>query len=139
MKKVFSLTVASLFTLLSVAYANPPAGNLRITNFSRHNVMVVVDGRVVHDRDDHVMIGGLRPGYHEVKVYRKQAKRGLFGSTRGKLMYNSRVYVSPGTSTRVIIDRNGRVSVDRQRGRGNRDRHYDDGPGRGRRDRNWHK
>lgn len=136
------MTIASLVTLLSFADANPPAGHLRISNFSRHDVFVVVDGRAIRDRDDHMLVG-LRPGYHEVKVYRQQnGRRGktIFGNgVRGKLVYNSRVYVSPGSETRVIIDRKGRVSVDKQRGRGGRDRHHDDGYGRDRRDRNWRK
>jgi hypothetical protein len=148
MKKVFTVAVASLVTLLSFA-ADNPGGRLRVSNFSRQDIVVVVDGRVIRDRDDHMLIGGLRPGYHEVKVYRNDhrgRRNGGFFGRNGRLIYNSSVFVVPGTETRVIIDRGGQVYVDRQRGRGGRDRDYDYGYGRdrdrdydGRRDRDWRK
>ena len=145
MKKVFTVAVASLVTLLSFAADNPNPrdGRLRVSNFSRMDVVVVVDGRVIRDRDDHLMIGGLRPGYHEVKVYRNDGRsrrnRGSIFGMGQRLLYNSSVFVTPGSETRVIIDRGGQVYVDRQRGRGGRDRDFDYGAGRERRDRNWRK
>lgn len=145
MKKVFTVAVASLVTLLSFAADNPRDGRLRVSNFSRQDITVVVDGRVIRDRDDHMLIGGLRPGYHEVKVYRKDQRGrrnrgGVFGGMGNRLIYNSSVFVTPGSETRVVIDRGGQVYVDRQRGRGgrDRDRDYDYGYGR-ERDRNWRK
>ena len=138
MKKVFTVAVASLVTLLSFAADNPRDGRLRISNFSRGDIFVVIDGRVINDRDDHVLVGGLRPGYHNVKVDRKdnrgrRAYGGIFGrGGRHTLLYDNSVFVTPQSEVRVIIDRGGRVSVDRDR-RG-RARDYD---GRGRRDRDY--
>jgi hypothetical protein len=143
MKKVFTVAVASLVTLLSFAADNPGDGRLRVSNFSRQDITVVVDGRVIRDRDDHMLVGGLRPGYHEVKVYRqdqrgRRNRGGIFGGGR-RLIYNSSVFVTPGSETRIIIDRGGQVSIDRQRGRrGGRDRDGEYGYGR-ERDRNWRK
>lgn len=145
MKKVFTVAIASLVTLLSFAADNPGEGRLRISNLSRQDIVVVVDGRVIRDRDNHVMIGRLRPGFHDVKVYR-QDKRGrrnrgsIFNGRGGNLVYNNRVLVNPGGETRITIDRGGQVYVDRQRGRG-RDRNYDYGydRGRDRHDRGWKK
>jgi hypothetical protein len=146
MKKVFTVAVASLVTLLSFAADNPRDGRLRVSNFSRQDITVVVDGRVIRDRDDHMLVGGLRPGYHEVKVYRndqrgRRSRGGIFGISGRRLLYNSSVFVTPGSETRIIIDRGGQVSVDRQRGgRGGRDRDRDGEYGYGReRDRNWRK
>lgn len=150
MKKVFTVVLASMVTLLSVAADNPRDGRLRVSNFSRQDIFIVIDGRVIDDRDNHTMIGGLRPGYHNVKVYRKEHRgrrsRGLFGYGGGHtLLYNSSVYVTPQSEVRMVIDRGGQVYVDRQRGRGGRDRDWDDNDRRGRdrdrdydrRDRDW--
>jgi hypothetical protein len=145
MKKVFTVAVASLVTLLSFAADNPRDGRLRISNFSRGDIYVVVNGRVINDRDDHMLVGGLRPGYHNVKVYRKdhrgrRNRGGIFGRGGGHtLIFNSTVMVTPSAETRVIIDRGGQVYVDRQRSRGGRDRDYDRDYDRDRRDRDWRK
>lgn len=149
MKKVFTVVLASMVTLLSVAADNPRDGRLRVSNLSRQDIFIVVDGRVIDDRDNHTMIGGLRPGYHNVKVYRKEhrgRRGGLFGNGgRHTLLYNSSVFVTPQSEVRLVIDRGGQVFVDRQRGRGGRDRNYDNDRGRGRdrdydrRDNNWRK
>ncbi len=136
MKKVFTVAVASLVTLLSFAADNPRDGRLRISNLSRQDIFVVIDGRAINDRNDHMLVG-LRPGYHNVKVYRRDhgRRRGMLGNSRRQtLIYNSSVYVTPQSEVRVIIDRGGRVLVDRQRGRDGRGRDYD---GRGRRDRDY--
>jgi hypothetical protein len=143
MKKVFTVVLASMVTLLSVAADNPRDGRLRVSNFSRQDIFIVIDGRVIDDRDNHTMIGGLRPGYHNVKVYRKvyrgRRSGGLFGRGGGHtLLYNSSVYVTPQSEVRLVIDRGGQVYVDRQRGRGGRDRDWDDNDRRGRdRDRDY--
>jgi hypothetical protein len=152
MKKVFTVAIASLVTLLSFAADNPRDGRLRISNLSRQDIVVYVDGRVIRDRDDHMLVGGLRPGNHEVRVYRVEGRgrrnRGsIFGGLANRLIYNSSVFVTPGSETRVIIDRGGQVYVDRQGGRGGRggrDRDYDYGYGQDRdrnngdrRDRDW--
>jgi hypothetical protein len=145
MKKVFTVAIASLVTLLSFAADNPKEGRLRISNLSRQDIVVVVDGRVIRDRDNHMMIG-LRPGIHDVKVYRQDTRgrrnRGsIFGGRGGNLIYNSNVFVNPGGETRIIIERGGQVYVDKQWKRGGRDRDYDYGyeRGRDRRDRDWKK
>ena len=147
MKKVFTVVLASMVTLLSVAADNPRDGRLRVSNFSRQDIFIVIDGRVIDDRDNHTMIGGLRPGYHNVKVYRKDYRGrrsnrnvgGIFGrGGSNTLLYSSAVLVTPQSEVRLVIDRGGQVYVDRQRGRGGRDRDWDDGYGRGRdRDRDY--
>ena len=141
MKKVFTVVLASMVTLLSVAADNPRDGRLRVSNFSRQDIFIVIDGRVIDDRDNHTMIGGLRPGYHNVKVYRKEYRGrrngGLFGrGGRHTLLYNSSVFVNPQSEVSLVIDRGGQVYVDRQRGRGGRDRDWD-GDGRRGRDRDY--
>ena len=138
MTKVLTVTIASLVTLLSMAADNPRDGRLRISNLSRQDIVVVVDGRVLNHRNDHLLVGGLRPGYHNVKVYRNDQRgrrnRGIFKSRRrNTLIYNSSVFVTPQSEVRVIIDRGGRVYVDRQHERDRRSRDHD----YGRRDRNW--
>lgn len=151
MKKVFTVVLASMVTLLSVAADNPRDGRLRVSNFSRQDIFIVVDGRVIDDRDNHTMIGGLRPGYHNVKVYRKEYRgRRNVGSIFGRgdrhtLLFNNSVLVTPQSEVRLVVDRGGQVYVDRQRGRGGRDRDDRDGRGRGRdrdydrNDGNWRK
>src|SRR5690242_16560206 len=98
MKKVFTVAIASLVTLLSFAADNPRDGRVRISNFSRQDIFVVIDGRTIDGRDDHMMVGGLRPGFHNVKVYRKEYRGrrhrgGIFGNSgRHTLLYNSSVF-----------------------------------------------
>ena len=154
MKKVLTVALASFVTLLSFAADRPGDGRLRISNLCRQDILIVVDGRVFNDRNDHLMVGGLRPGYHTVKVYRQERghrnRGGIFrNGGRNQHIYNSTVYVSPRSETRMIVDRGGQVFVERSRDRnygygdGRRDRDYgrdrDYDYGRGGRDRDWRK
>lgn len=151
MKKVLIVALASFITMVSFAADRPGDGRLRISNLSRQDILIVVDGRVFNDRNDHIMVGGLRPGYHTVKVYRQERGRhrgGIFRSgDRSQLIYSSSVYVNPRSETRMVVDRGGQVFVERSRdpnwgygdGRRNRDNGRDRDYGdydRGR-DRDW--
>lgn len=147
MKKVITVAVASLVTLLSFAADNPRDGRLRISNLSRMDIYVVVDGRVINNRDDHMLVGGLSPGYHNVKVYRKE-NRGrrnrnpIFnGGGRRTLLFSSDVFVTPQSEVRMIVDRGGQVKLDRyrERDRRGRDRDYDRDRDNDRRNRDWRK
>jgi hypothetical protein len=67
MKKIFTLLVASVFTLTLFA-ANRPS-QLSVTLPGNSNIRVVIDNSRYENADNSITIGDLSNGYHGIKVY----------------------------------------------------------------------
>ena len=127
MKKIFTLAIFSLVALFSFAEDHHKDGKLSVTNYSRQDIRVQVDGHFFNDRNNVVIIPSLSPGYHTVKVFRESGnRRGYFGRHRGNtVIYSKRIYVKPRFEVEVIIDRYGRTQVKESRLRDPWDRNQD--------------
>lgn len=126
MKKIFTLTIFSLAALLSFADDGRNDGKLSITNLSKQDVRIEVDGRLINDVNNVVAIPGLSAGYHTVKVYRNKRNGNRIFNVTGKqqLLYSSTVTIKPRTELQITINRNGQTSMNEVRmpagrGRGN--------------------
>jgi len=136
MKKIFTLLTAALVTLTS--FAERADGRITITDLSRKQLWIEVDGKRYHDRDRDVVIDNLRPGLHTVQVFTQERFtdwRGIFDRNgRKQYVFNSTVNVKPRKNICITINRFGVVQVDERKlslkdvtddwGRG-RDRDYD--------------
>lgn len=86
-------------------------GMLSITNLSRQQVLIEVDGRQYLDCKNALVLRDLTPGYHQVKVYVEKSKDHPFKRT---MLYNKDVYVRPKYYVDIIINRFGRALIDEQ-------------------------
>ncbi|WP_081147737.1 DUF4476 domain-containing protein [Niastella vici] len=109
-------------------------GILSITNLSRQNVLIEIDGREFPYCNNALVLRDFTPGYHQVKVYTEK----IFPRKRITL-FEKNVYVRPKYYVDLIINRFGRVLIDEQEitdnrfdedGReNNRDEHHSEKPG----------
>ena len=137
MKKIFTLAIFSLVSLFSFADDHHNDGKLSITNYSRQDIRVQVDGHYYNDRNNVVIIPSLSPGYHTVKVFREtRNRRDFFGRhRRNMLVYSERIFVKPRYEVEIVLDRYGRARVKESRLRDPWDRDRDNR--RRDRDRDW--
>ena len=156
MKKFFTLLVAALVTLTSMA--NPTDkikeankdrdGRLSIFNAGSQDIRIEIDGRRYYENGRTFTLRNLAPGNHRVKIYTETRGGGVFGDIFGtkvqRVIYNNSIRVKPRTHIRIEINRNNRVEIDEKKiGNGNgrweddddrwdndrrpdRDRDYDD-------------
>ena len=155
MKKIFTLVASFILALSLFAAAPKPKTMLTIQSYDQTDIRVVIDGRRFEPKTSFLRIRDLKPGYHQVKVYRER-RSGLFTIFGNKydMVYNNSMYVRPQSNITITIDRNGRAQMsenrmngrnsdweDRNRGWSN-DNDYDFDRGRnygdyGDRDRDW--
>jgi hypothetical protein len=63
-------------------------------------------------RQEGIMINGIRPGYHEVRIYGSNSYRGNRQGNRSRPLYSGSIFVRPGYHVDIIMSRFGRVFVD---------------------------
>ena len=103
-----------LFIIIAItvrARAGDNDGVLNITNLSRQNLLIEVDGRPYPDCNNELFLRDVAAGYHMVKVYGVKSK--VFPYKRAMLC-NKNVYVKPKYYVDLIINRFGRVLIDEQ-------------------------
>lgn len=101
-----------LFMLLAFsARAGNNDGMLSITNLSRQEVIIEVDGRPYPDCNNALFLRDLTAGNHMVKVYVERSKTFPF---KRITLYSKSVYVKPKYYVDVIINRFGRALIDEQ-------------------------
>jgi hypothetical protein len=127
MKTIFTLLLSTLFSLASFAYDGV---RLTISSVISNKMFVEVDGRRYNLDGKTVMIRDIRPGYHNVKVYR-EAKRNngwKIGNRnkREQTLYNTRVYLKDGYHFDIVVNRFGKVLVDEIKIAGNDEWYTDD-------------
>jgi hypothetical protein len=86
-------------------------GILSITNLSRQQVLIEIDGRQYLDCRNALVLRDLTAGVHQVKVYVEKGKGHPFRRT---MLYNKDVYVRPKYYVDIIINRFGRALTDEQ-------------------------
>lgn len=107
MKKVFTLTVASLFTMAVFAADHRPS----VTVQASKNFEIVIDGKSYFGANAGMFnIGSLRGGYHSVTIY--DSGRGFF---RRKRMVSSTSFMLRDNDINLCIDQFGRVQVNESR------------------------
>lgn len=109
MKKTCIQILFILFAFSARAGNND--GMLSITNLSRQDVIIEVDGRPYPDCNNALFLRDLTAGNHMVKVYVERSKTFPF---KRITLYNKTVYVKPKYYVDVIINRFGRVLIDEQ-------------------------
>jgi hypothetical protein len=105
MKKIFTLALASLFTVAVFAADRRPS----VTIQANRNYELVIDGKSYISSNGGMMsIGNLRDGYHTVTVYsmnqgffRKMIKRQLSSSS----------FMLRGNDINILVDQFGRIQV----------------------------
>ncbi|HEX6431469.1 MAG TPA: DUF4476 domain-containing protein [Niastella sp.] len=128
MKKTCFQILFILFAFTARAGNND--GMLSITNLSRQDVIIEVDGRKYPDCNNALFLRDLTAGYHMVKVY---VEKGKAISIKRTIIYSKNVYVKPKYYVDLIINRFGRALIDEQLITDNR---YDDDGRNDRNDRN---
>ena len=128
MKKIFTLLTAALVTLTS--FADHHDGRITITDFSRKQILIEVDGKRYNKTEREMVIDDLRPGYHQVQVFtidRRHSDWGrIFGrGDRKELLYNASVLIKPRLNVCITVNRFGQVDVDERRIKGSKDRDDD--------------
>ncbi|THU40903.1 DUF4476 domain-containing protein [Niastella caeni] len=100
-----------LIVLALTAHAGHNDGILTITNLSRQDVLIEVDGRPYPECNNALILRDLPAGNHLVKVYIDKGR--AFGNRRITI-YNKNVYVKPRFYVDIIINRFGRALMDEQ-------------------------
>jgi len=129
MKKIFTLLVASVFTLTLFA-ANRPS-QLSVSLPGNSNIRVIVDNSRYENSDNNITIGDLSNGYHSIKVYEVKNQSRFFNDS--KLVYTSSVLIKPAYQVNIMINRNGKAVINEQKlfdDRKYNDRDRDDRGGR---------
>lgn len=110
-------------------------GILSITNLSRQNVLIEIDGREFPYCNNALVLRDFAPGYHQINVYTERTH--AFPRKRVAL-YQKNVYVRPKYYVDIIINRFSRVLIDEQEitdsrfdedGRENNEEHHQEKPG----------
>jgi hypothetical protein len=86
-------------------------GILSITNLSRQNVLIEIDGREFPYCNNALVLRDFTPGYHRIKVY---VERSYPVSRKRIMLFDKSVYVRPKYYVDLIINRFGRVLTDEQ-------------------------
>jgi len=134
MKKFFTLIFASLFVIAAMAADRRPT----VTLMSSKKYEVVIDGRsyltdgrnYFNSNDGMITIPYLRPGYHTVKVYSLNNRRGFFGMF--KRMTDASSFVLRNNDIDIRIDMLGNIKIKEDRGWDRNDRDHRNG-----RDNDW--
>jgi hypothetical protein len=128
-KRFFTLSTM-LFLSVSL-FAAAPHARLTVSNNSKSEVTVSVDGqnyiaeRGAQNGTD-IIINDLRAGNHNIRIYQQDNSCGWWGNRNSdKLIYIDNILVRPQYRTDITINRNSRVSINEQltgRGYGSQNR-----------------
>jgi hypothetical protein len=113
MKKIFTLLLLGCSTLFARAHSDD--GIISITNLSRQEVLIEVDGHEYGSCDHDLTIRDLKPGMYMVKVYGERSHGNQYtGNYKRPLLYNRFVNVKPKLFVDIIINRFSKVFIDEQ-------------------------
>lgn len=127
MKKVFTILISMI--TVSVLFAQPAERSrpwnidkcwLTVSAYGNANLKIMVDGNNYSTRgqDGEVMVNRIRPGYHNIKVYRQKKDRYSYdkGNYRDlQLIYDGKIYIRPQYHVDISVNRFGRAFVDERR------------------------
>lgn len=126
MKRIFTLIIASLFSITLFAFNGSKLSISTVSNSQDYKVEV--DGRKFSMRDNAITLSNLSEGYHQVKIFRERKKRNgnAFGFGRNVIIYSNSVYLKRGFHLDITINRFGKALVDERRIDRNDDWYDDD-------------
>lgn len=111
MKKIFTLLLASFFSLSLLAF---DGSRLSVSAVSTSTVInVEVDGRKFTMKDNSLTIGYLSEGRHQVKISREKKSNGF--RKKEEIIYSSAVFLKRGVHLDITINRFGKVMLDERR------------------------
>lgn len=120
MKKISTLGFGILLSFAS--FANFAPNRLTVSAEDNASIKVTVDGsRFDQQNSNSTVFENLNPGYHSVKVYQLQDRRGWFGRGRTDdycLVYTTSVNIKPLFETSIVVNKFGRAYIDEQPMRG---------------------
>jgi Domain of unknown function (DUF4476) len=120
MKRFFTLLASLILSISLFASGGRPKSILTVKSLDKGDIRVVLDGRRFEPGVSTLVISGVDPGYHTIKVFREKNNGfiNIFGS-RYEMVYNTSLMVRPRTSMNITIDCFGRTTIDESRIRGN--------------------
>lgn len=116
MKRISTLVLASLTSLLALAADSRPRAIVSVTSYDRGSIRVVLDGRRFESGGNTISINDVEAGFHSLSVYRERVAGpfNVFGR-RYEMIYSTSLSVRPKTQVNLSIDRFGRTSVTESR------------------------
>ncbi len=120
--KTFFTIFTSLVLSSAVLAAEKPSGMLTIKSADNSNIRVELDGRRYEPRDNSILLRDIDEGYHNIRIY-KEKRRGLFGMNGNNYeqVYNNRINVKKRTHLLITVERNGRIHMQENRMKNDRD------------------
>ena len=112
MKTISTLLSSFLLTTSAFAADFRPSASLTIKAADRAPIVVIVDGKCFDIGTSSIMISGLEPMYHQVKVYQQsfQGSVGSFGYDRD-VLFNGPVLLKPRTNLTIAVDECGAITM----------------------------
>lgn len=112
MKTISTLLSSFLLTTSAFAADFRPSASLTIKAADRAPIVVMVDGKCFDIGSSSIMISGLEPTYHQVKVYHQsfQGSVGSFGYDRD-VLFNGPVLLKPRTNLTIAVDECGAITM----------------------------
>ncbi len=113
MKKIFTLLVASLFSLSLLAF---DGSRLSISSPGTSTEMKIeIDGRKFSMKNNSITVSYLAEGRHNIKIFRDK-KRGAFKQgKREDIVYQSTIFLKRGYHLDITVNRFGKVMTDERR------------------------
>ncbi|MEQ1677175.1 MAG: DUF4476 domain-containing protein [Chitinophagaceae bacterium] len=113
MKKIFTLLVASLFSLSLLAF---DGSRLSISSPGTSTEMKIeIDGRKFSMKNNSITVSYLAEGRHNIKIFRDK-KRGAFNQgKREDVVYQSTIFLKRGYHLDITVNRFGKVMTDERR------------------------
>ena len=112
MKTISTLLISFLLTTSAFSADFRPTATLMIKSAERSPIVVIVDGKCFDIGSNSIMISGLEPTYHNVKVYHQsfQGSVGSFGYDRD-VLFNGPVLLKPRTNLTIAVDECGAITM----------------------------
>ena len=111
MKKTCIQILFIIIAITARARAGDNDGMLSITNLSRQDLLIEVDGRQYPDCNTALFLRDLTAGYHMIRVYAEKNNR---LPNKRLTIYSKNVYVKPKYYVDLIINRFGHALIDEQ-------------------------
>jgi len=138
MKTISTLVTSFLLTTSAFAADFRPSATLTVKSAERTPIVVIVDGKCFDIGSNSIMISGLEPTYHDVKVYQQSFDGNVeFGGKDCDVLFSSSVLLKPRTRLLIDIDDCGVITMNENRMRtrefgdtwqgGNFDNHFGSG------------
>lgn len=113
MKKIFTLFIASLFSLSLLAF---DGSRLSISSPGTSTEMKIeIDGRKFSMKNNSITVSYLAEGRHNIKIYRDKKKGGFGFGKKEDIIYQSAIFLKRGYHLDITVNRFGKVMTDERR------------------------